>query len=194
MDNAPNYAQDKESPTLQAERAYYAYTAFNVHGVGLYANETDTQPEYFGMTLDIDERIFSRAFDFVRNASKVCKECHHKSESACSQCLCEGAVLLLKDMEKAASNEVEEVKTKLNKGERILLRYIRARELAGQSMCYCINRINIKGILSWEKGRALKRLVAIGWVRVIEDNASGKLHKFAITVEDMRQQVDAEIK
>jgi len=146
------------------------------------------------MILEIEERIFERATDFVRNASMVCKECHYRSESACSQCVCGGAVQLLKDMIKAAKNEVEEAKNKLNKGERILLRYIRARELAGQSMCYCINRINIKGILSWEKGRALKRLVAIGWVRVIEDNASGKLHKFAITVEDMRQQVDAEIK
>jgi len=143
------------------------------------------------MILEIEERIFDRATDFVRNASMVCKECHRRSEAACSHCVCGDAVQLLKDMTK---NEVEEAKNKLNKCERILLRYIRARELAGQSMCYCINRINIAGILSWEKGRALKRLVAIGWVYVIEDNASGKLHKFAITVEDMRQQVDAEIK
>jgi hypothetical protein len=73
-----------------------------------------------------------------------------------------------------------------------VLRFIRKHEKSGTQFSYCINRIKIKGIESWEKQRAIKQLCAEGLVEIMKA-VTGTNLKHVQTVIDRRDQIDKEL-
>jgi len=140
----------------------------------------------------IDDILFSRVLAFVRCASRVCQNCPRKSVSTCMHCPCEDSTRIIIELEAVARPKTERIL--LKKPERILLRFIREKEIAGLALAYCINRIAVPGMLAWEKMRSLKKLVDMSLVIVTEDTKSGHMHKFAETVPENRTRIDEAIK
>jgi hypothetical protein len=146
--------------------------------------------------MELHAELFMRIKAFIQSVSNVCPSCPRRSDATCPVCVCQPAKRLLHEIETETGTAAPEPAQRKHRpaAEVLVLRFIRKHEKSGTQFSYCINRIKIKGIESWEKQRAIKQLCADGLVEITNADPKRKTLKHAQTVIDRRDDIDEELK